>query len=451
MKSLLKNIITGGLGGEYDSPQVRKAILYNLFCFIGLFFFITYSIQYFIRFMPKHASVLLLLMVLMVGSNLFFRKTKNYNLASNILIAIMLCLNVFLLVSGGVKGSGALWVFVLPILAYYASGKLYGSIFSGFLFVFSIFCFFSKLNWIAKYDVDYSARIVSIYFAVAVMSYIYEFVRERTYNSLIELNKKKTEYLDQISDSIKYAKRIQQALLPSNLSFENYFPNSFVYFKPKEVVSGDFSYITKHNDLIYVAVADCTGHGVPGAFMSMLGFSMLNEIIVSKNISEPKDILQALHQGIFQSLHQDNIDQKTQDDGMDISLICFDLINLKATISSANQTPLMIYNGEMTQFDTSCFSIGEPRAIKKGLEFKQKTIDICKGQRFFMFSDGFQDQFGGEMGKKYQKSKLITLLNSESKLSEYSALLEKEYFSWTQFENSKYSQMDDIIIFGIEI
>ena len=255
----------------------------------------------------------------------------------------------------------------------------------------------------------------------------------------------------QITDSISYAKRIQQAILPSKEYFDKIFADSFVYFKPRDIVSGDFFYLTKHNDFVFVAVADCTGHGVPGAFMSMIGYSSLNNIIKSKNITAPKDILQDLHQSIYQSLHQNNGDIKSQDDGMDISLICFDLQNNRACISGANHTPFVLFENEVTQFKTSCFSIGEPRAYKKGLEFLQTEIELKKGQRFFLFSDGFQDQFGGAENKKFQKHNLISILTTDIKMIEYPDLLQNSYNSWTSIGNITHPQLDDIIILGIEI
>lgn len=255
----------------------------------------------------------------------------------------------------------------------------------------------------------------------------------------------------QITDSISYAKRIQQAILPPKIFFDEFFKDTVIYFKPKEIVSGDFYYMTKHQQRVYVAVADCTGHGVPGAFMSMIGYSLLNEIIVSKDILEPQQILQELHTSIYNALHQNNIDDSSQDDGMDISLICFDFANNTAVIAGANQTPIMIFNEEVNQYKTSFFSIGEPRAIKKNLEFSQTTVELKKGQKYFLFSDGFQDQFGGDEEQKFQKKNLISLLSANTEMMEIPEKLEDTFINWTQRGDICHSQIDDILILGIQI
>ncbi|OIP01841.1 MAG: hypothetical protein AUJ98_03030 [Bacteroidetes bacterium CG2_30_33_31] len=266
----------------------------------------------------------------------------------------------------------------------------------------------------------------------------------------IEIQKNKIEeILKNIRSSISYASRIQNALLPSKDFIEKYFINHFILFKPRDVVSGDFYWASQQNDKIIIAAADCTGHGVPGAFMSMLGMSLLNEIVISKGITEPAQILNVLRKGIISALKQKGeIDE--QKDGMDISLIAIDLKQNTLQWAGANN-PLWVVRKTIENIEFIEFKADKmPVAIHEKMpSFTNNSLEYFKKDRIFMFSDGFVDQFGGEKNKKFMKSKLkdLILQNCHLDMPSLKTLLNNEFQNWKGENN----QVDDVVIIGIEL
>ena len=260
--------------------------------------------------------------------------------------------------------------------------------------------------------------------------------------SRIRLEEKNKE----IVDSINYAKRIQDAMMTSESYRKSVIPKSFTFFKPKDVVSGDFYWVFKDKgENIYFTVADCTGHGVPGAFMSMIGTSLLNEIIVEKGISETNKILDEMRTQIIKSLNQDTKDD--QKDGMDISICKLNMKKKTLEFSGAHNPLLIVSGNELTTIK------GDSQAV--GLEnvditpFTKHSVKLKKDDMIYIYSDGYQDQFGGENGKKYMTANFKKLLLKISKEEEkkQNKLLEIELANWMQKEE----QIDDICIMGVRV
>lgn len=276
-----------------------------------------------------------------------------------------------------------------------------------------------------------------------------------------------------ITDSINYAKRIQDAILPSSEDFKNCFPGHFLFFRPKDIVSGDFywlSDLTPPHPLplsqgrgeqstqtegssspgkALLVVADCTGHGVPGAFMSMIGHTLLNEIVNEQHIIQPADILNHLNEGIIQALHQES---RTQDDGMDISVCLFDKAERKIIFAGANHSIYITEGDSVREVKGDIYSIGSMFGSKDGpgnnAPFTQKEICLQKGATVFLSTDGFPDQIGGEKGKKFLVRQFENLLQRVSvlEIKEQEQQIIQAFDKW----KGKYNQLDDILLAGIK-
>lgn len=250
-----------------------------------------------------------------------------------------------------------------------------------------------------------------------------------------------------ITDSIQYAKRIQQAILPTIEIIRKCIPDSFILFLPRDIVSGDFYWFTEHSDRIFIAAVDCTGHGVPGAFMSMIGNTILNEIVNQKKILEPGKILDELDKEIKKALKQDSNNPETRD-GMDLALvsICKHFKDLK--FSGAFRPLLLVRNGVLSEIKANRFPIGGGGAYQK-TNFTTTTVNLEKGDILYLFSDGYPDQIGGSNHKKIttKRFKEILISNINTPMPEQGEILRNELLKW-QGENE---QMDDILVIGIRI
>jgi serine phosphatase RsbU (regulator of sigma subunit) len=260
---------------------------------------------------------------------------------------------------------------------------------------------------------------------------------KKAYEEIEEKNKN-------ILDSINYAKRIQQAILPSDAEIKKLLPQSFVLYMPKDVVSGDFYWIENKNDKILFAAVDCTGHGVPGAFMSMIGNTLLNEIVNEKKVVTPGEILSQLREGIIKSLKQTGGTGENQD-GMDIALCTLHDHTLE--YAGANN-PLWIFNKSgMTELKADKQPIGiyygEPKP------FTNHKVELQKGDCIYIFTDGYADQVGGEKSKKFMYKRLQETIaaNFEKDMEEQKTLLVQTINEW----RGNLEQVDDILLIGIKI
>jgi serine phosphatase RsbU (regulator of sigma subunit) len=228
--------------------------------------------------------------------------------------------------------------------------------------------------------------------------------------------------------------------------------NFFILYKPKDIVSGDFYYALAHktstskNELFYLCAADCTGHGVPGAFMSMLGVSSLNEAIIEKNISQPHEILNDIRNMIIASLNPEGSDEEAKD-GMDCVLCAYDFENMKLHLSAANNPLWIVRNGTLTEYKPDKMPVG-----KYGDELKSftlQTIDLQKGDIVYSFTDGYADQFGGPKGKKFKYKQLEEklLANHNLPMQEQKKNLGEIFENW----KGNLEQIDDVLVIGLKV
>ncbi len=306
---------------------------------------------------------------------------------------------------------------------------------------------------------------------MALSLVIYAFANKRKANrNLVALNNEVHQQRNQlleknkaITDSIHYAKRIQTALLTSETYIKKHLPDFFIINAPKDIVSGDFYWAYQQQNKVYFMCADCTGHGVPGAFMSLLGINFLNEIVIEKNITQPDLVLNELRREIIQSLNQQGSEETK--DGMDGTFCCIDINALSVQIAAANNPVWIIQppenalqtNQEGVLKLTTGFKFIEiksdkmpvGKSPKDNMPFTLKNYSLKKGDCIFMFSDGFADQFGGPKGKKlkYKTLKETIFKNCHLPMHEQKQFLQEYFTEW----KADYEQVDDVLVIGIKI
>ena len=305
-----------------------------------------------------------------------------------------------------------------------------------------------------KNDENKSQRLVIItsigglilLFGLALLFYSRNVIRKKA-NSELSIAYKKIELANkQVTDSINYAKRIQDAILvPENLA-QVYLPHFFVFFRPRDIVSGDFYWFTHHRGKTFFAVADCTGHGVPGAFMSMIGNTLLNEIVNHKNITDPGKILEELNDGVITSLRQDKNDILSQDDGMDISICAYDKEKNTIEYAGANHSLYLVHDEKLQTAKGDIYSIGGTIGNSKR-SFKTTKLTPSKDTFVFMSSDGYYDQFGGTDGSKFLTTRFQKLILDASKSAEPKKEIEKAFIAW----KGNNRQIDDVLVAGFKI
>jgi len=270
--------------------------------------------------------------------------------------------------------------------------------------------------------------------------------RKRAENLLQEKNKELQLKNTEIGQSIEYAKRIQEAITQEPGMLNMLFGDAFILYKPRDIVSGDFYWYYKKGNKVFVAAVDCTGHGVPGAMMSVMANGLVHEAIVKKGIENPGDILNAIDSELSARLSKADGTVATPD-GMDIALTVFDYDTLTVSYAGAFRPLILVRNNEITEYRGSRYPIGFYEDVVK--TFDTQTIPLQQGDRIYLFSDGYVDQFGGEERKKLNRKRFYELLlNIQTmKMEEQKAYLEYAFTNWKQDE----IQTDDILVVGLEV
>jgi serine phosphatase RsbU (regulator of sigma subunit) len=253
---------------------------------------------------------------------------------------------------------------------------------------------------------------------------------------------------EEVLTSLRYAKRIQQAILPSKTLINEAFPESFLLYKPKEIISGDFYWFNKVNGFYFGAVVDCTGHGIPGALMSMIGFNGLNRIILVQNILEPSNILDSLNEFVIDSL-KENESEDSITDGMDIALFRYNPANNELVFSSANRPVILIIDNEIAELKPNKSGIGGTALRHPTFQsFNSVSTYLKKGDRFYIFTDGVTDQFN-KNGKKILTKRLKESLlhSSNGEMVNQEKLIKDLFHDWMGEEE----QTDDMLFMGFEV
>ncbi len=243
-----------------------------------------------------------------------------------------------------------------------------------------------------------------------------------------------------ITDSINYARKIQQAIVPSKTGLEEFLPESFIYYRVKDIVSGDFYWYHKYEDELVIAAVDCTGHGVPGALVSMISVSLLKQTVDIQGIHQPDKILANLQKEITSFLHRGS------NDGMDIALCSVNLNKMTLSFAGAMLRIIMIRDGVAKEIKGDRFPISRNTAMNT--IFTNHTISLKKGDAFYMFTDGYYDQFGGTKHKKFMYKNLEKLFLSiyDLDMQEQKSIIENTHKNW----KGELEQVDDILVIGFK-
>ncbi len=321
-----------------------------------------------------------------------------------------------------------------------------------------------KNKQIADYEISKQKTFRNFLLVIAILVFVTVIVLFKAYSNKKIVNKqltqKNVEIENQkeiieikqkgITDSINYALRIQEALLPSKEMKQTLFPESFVLLLPKDIVSGDFYWYSEKNGKKIITAVDCTGHGVPGAFMSMIGVTFLNEIVNERGITKPSEILGELRDRVKTSLKQKGLDGESRD-GMDMSIVSFNKDFTEVEYAGANN-PLWIFRREKNEIKILEFA-PDKRPIGyfkgQGLPFTNQTISLQKGDILYIFSDGYADQFGGPKGKKFKYKQIKEILAEINHLPMHAQEehLLKRFIEW----RGNLEQIDDVCIIGISV
>lgn len=265
-------------------------------------------------------------------------------------------------------------------------------------------------------------------------------------NMLAKVNESLQKAYTEIEDSIHYASRIQRAILPPDDYLKKIIPNAFFFYRPRDIVSGDFYWAAAKDGKVLIAAVDCTGHGVPGAFMSIVGNNQLNYALNVENETRPGYVLKILDDGVTATLRQ----SKTEgiQDGMDLAMVTIDAANKHLQYSGAFNPLIRVRNGEIEKVKGDRMAIGGHIA-EEAKKFTNHEFTYEKGDMIYMYSDGFPDQFGGPKGGKYMTGKFNKFLQSiaDQTIEEQSASLDKELAEWRGSED----QVDDILVIGVRL
>lgn len=263
-------------------------------------------------------------------------------------------------------------------------------------------------------------------------------------------NLKLEELYVKVTDSIHYAKRIQQSILPPNQMVKRHLKESFILYKPKDIVSGDFYWMDTFQDKVMIAAVDCTGHGVPGAFMSIVGYNNLNMAVNVTKAKSASTILDRLNESVTSTLRQTH-DGTTAKDGMDVALCSFDFKEKFLDFAGAFNPLYRIRDGKFETIKGNKFPIGIHILQEEKEEFTNHRLDIKSGDVYYIFSDGYADQFGGPKGKKFMYRRFRNILTDihNKPMEDQNKILDETIENWMSESNQE--QLDDILVIGIRI
>jgi len=297
-----------------------------------------------------------------------------------------------------------------------------------------------------RYALITGTVVLIIIIFIAYSLYKRNLEKNRINFQLQEKNNIITQKKQEIESSIQYAKGIQTSFFPEIEELNKIFPESFIFYRPKDVVSGDFYWFHHVDDCFYCVAADCTGHGVPGALMSIVSVDKITQAIFEKKLTQPSEILKFLNVEIKNALKQHD-DAAKQKDGLDIALIKFNLKTSTLTYSSANRPVFVVQNSILTEYKPDKTAIAG--FTPSHYEFTQTDIKLNKSDCVYIFSDGYADQFGGDDGKKFMTKNfksLLTFISSKDMKAQETEIVNTHY-NW----KGTYEQVDDILVIGIKI
>ncbi len=294
------------------------------------------------------------------------------------------------------------------------------------------------ISWLNRYETEKELETMLVQLEMKI--------EDRT-EQLKKANQKLIDMNKDINDSINYANRIQRAILPTNDIMNLVFKEAFVFYKPKDIISGDFYWLHKTANKIFYACADCTGHGVPGALMSMVGHQLLDHIIIDKKIFEPNRILEEMDLAIIKLFKKSQLSDHLRD-GMAISLCVIDMKDNIISYAGAYNNAYMFVKDELVVLEADRQSIGG-NELQGGKKFNKIIKEYASGDLIYMFTDGLPDQFGGPKGKKFMRKNLLNLItkNKNERMELQGEIVEYSFEKWKRNN----FQVDDVTLIGVKL
>jgi serine phosphatase RsbU (regulator of sigma subunit) len=288
--------------------------------------------------------------------------------------------------------------------------------------------------------------ITALIVIIAVVAIKLLLLNKKTNKKLKQQNEIIEEKNKSITDSINYAKRLQNAILPAKEAMNTILPEHFLLYQPKDIVSGDFYWVSDHDDKFMVAAIDCTGHGVPGALLSVVGYNAIAQTVNELKITKPDDVLISMNTIIKKILHQDA--KSDIRDGMDMALCTFDKKTNVLEYSGANNPIYIVSDGKLNVIKASKLTVGSIQEEVHSLP-KHHSIQLKKNDCFYIFSDGYADQFGGKDNKKFKTSRMQELLVSinHKLMPEQMQHIDTAFNDW----KGDIEQVDDVLVIGIRV
>lgn len=456
MKKIWNTISDVGIHPELNHEEARRIRLLNRLNFISfvtllIYIFIEWAIGVYM-FIPGLIGMCGLVFITSV-----FLYNRKYKLAKNFAVLVIASCISFFTLNTGEAFSEALFIplSVMPLIVF--KNKKVALFYLFFLATLTVILKLLQPHVDPMLHLEGQQllffRILNLLNGIIITFFItwyFKGANESFESKLIHMNELISEKNKEITDSINYAKHIQNAILPSKEFFSQIFPGSFIYFKPKDIVAGDFywMYVSQESgkgegEQIFFAAADCTGHGVPGALVSVICSNALNRAVKEFNISDPGKILDKTRALVIETFNKSKDEVK---DGMDISLACLNKKTNELFWSGANNPLWLIQKSELIEFKPDKQPVGQSDLVKP---FTTHRIQLSKNDSIYLFTDGFADQFGGEKGKKFKYSQFKNLLLNSYQLSPevQEERIDKELENWM----GPLEQVDDILIIGIRI
>jgi len=473
LKQILRLVFVGNIKVTFLDEKIRKAILINTFTILSCIILFLYSINYVFEKNYTRAIILSVFFILCFANLIFFKIYKKYNLAGNLVVFFMALLAIVLLTYAGTGVTGLFWFYLFPFFAFFILGRKTATIYVVSLIIIAFFLLKFPFEFTTHYPLEVYSRFIISIIAESLFVYIFETIRERTHKAFIFADRKKNEFVNElrqqreemlvhkdeletqnryineqnraITDSIHYAETIQSALLPPIDDLSEIF-DYFLIHLPKNIVSGDFYWYIKINDKVFIAVVDCTGHGVPGAFMSVIGANYLNDIIVVQKEFSVEKVLTLMDTKVTRVLRQKTSGNR---DGMDVCLVSID--EQKNVEFAGAKRPLIRYNSitrQVERYKGTRRSVGGNVDSFEIFDFEKNTFEANKNDVFYLTTDGIFDQHNIER-KKFGTMQFISLVGdvSDKDLSNQREVILSEFISW---QNTEY-QTDDVTILAIKI
>ncbi|MBK7310807.1 MAG: SpoIIE family protein phosphatase [Sphingobacteriaceae bacterium] len=438
----------------FERSKIELLYSYSIsFWILGTAFYISAIV----RGYTYHAFVLTFAVIALLLIPFILKYKQNVRIASiwYIIQQILVSIGETTIQQNKPDITSGLWIMTFVLFSFFLFGRKWGLI---------IFLMMNIISGVSIFDKRYSntcfpaiprfpieiltpllLNLIVVWMFIKTRSDAEEHIKQQSLQLEEKSRELETKNHD-VRDSINYAKRIQYAVLPNEEAIQRVIPLSFIYYLPKDIVSGDFYWFYEINKEEYIIICgDCTGHGVPGAFMTVIGSNLLNQIVIDNKVYEPGKILMNLDELLNSTLKQDKHRLQGVQDGMDLSLIKVNKLKKECIITSAKRPVILVRDKQMKEFKGSKHSLGGMRSGEK--HFEEIKFQLKEDDVLFTYTDGYTYQFGGEKGKKYSSKRLKEFLVS---ISEDTALvqkqkLEQEFTKW----RGQHEQVDDVNVLGI--